>query len=95
MPQLGYSKRKWHEDEFNVLIDAIRKAFENMDFDSGWIVATTTVRHKLGRLPRMSQAFEANDQKGTGFKTLPVDSVTATEITITPTLAFVRVQADL
>lgn len=94
MGQFNYARSKWSENEFNQLLSAIAQASEP-DIDTGWIAAVTTVAIAKKVLPRYVLAYESADPSGSGFQGLLPTSVTKDSVTLTPTLAYVRVIIDL
>lgn len=96
MARVGVPQGKFNEKNWIRYAEAVRKAVETYDFDSGWMATPSDkiVKHKLGVLPKTVLVYASANANGSPMVS---DSFTACDldtVTITGPAAYCRVLVD-
>lgn len=97
MARLGVPLGKFDPKNWERVQDAMRKAVETYDFDSGWVPtpADKTFRHKLGVLPKTVLVYASDNANGTPMLGDTFTACDTESVTITGPKAFCRVLLDV
>lgn len=92
MAEFTYSNKKFNPNDIVALLQAIKQAAENHDYDSGWIAtpATKILTHALGVVPKEIHVYKSASPDGSGMAGDTFTAADSTTVTITGPLAYCR-----